>query len=153
MLFDFPQSNTVREVGSVPYFIAEVRSHANLHLKIQNLYDIFKGIYTVTNNTRRYTHYIKNYMTSTLHTTVVGTIFSLFAILAFAFPAFTHAGEYAYVNNLGYVEKISANSADEALQNATNLNIHSGVCLLTTQSDFSMVGVFVKGAVILASAK
>lgn len=92
-------------------------------------------------------------MISTLRTTIIGTTLSIFTLLAFVFPAFTHAGEYAYVNSMGYVEKISANSADEALQNATNLNIHSGVCLLITQSDFDMVGVFVKGAVILASAQ
>lgn len=61
-------------------------------------------------------------------------------VLTMALPGIASAATYAYVNTLGEVNTVVANSWQTAIATAPNLHIHSGVMLLDTQADFEIVG-------------
>ena len=65
---------------------------------------------------------------------VVGSVFAL------ALPTLAHAATYAYVNKSGEVSTVTANDWQTAIATAPNIHIHSGVMLLVTQTDQSIVG-------------
>lgn len=59
-------------------------------------------------------------------------LLSVFApTLAFALPLAAFASTYDYVNTSGVMQSVVANSADQALALATNIDPHSGVILDT----------------------
>ena len=55
-------------------------------------------------------------------------------ILAMTIPTFAHAATYAYVNTSMGVSTVTANDWVSAMANADDINIHSGVLLLTDQT-------------------
>ncbi len=57
------------------------------------------------------------------------------SLLAVALPSFAHAATFAYVNTAGEVNAVVANTWMEAIANAPNIHVHSGVMLLTNPSD------------------
>jgi len=61
-------------------------------------------------------------------------------LLALAVPSFAHAATYAFINQSGYVAVVTANDWMTAIQNALNIDIHSGVFLLKNQADYNIVG-------------
>ncbi len=65
--------------------------------------------------------------------------------LAMALPSSAHAATYAYVNTAGEVNAVVANDPMTALATAFNIALHSGVLLLTNQSD-SILNNSVSGA-------
>lgn len=83
-------------------------------------------------------------MTNTLNATVGFASLFVLALFALALPTLTHAADYAFVNNSGFVALISADTASMAMMNAEQISLHSGVCLLSKESDYNMVGKFVR---------
>ena len=78
------------------------------------------------------------------------SIFSKAGIIAAAFllvglPAFSYAASYAYVDSFGEVRQFTANTSAIAITDAPGIDIHSGVCLMTTQADDDMIGNHVSG--------
>ncbi len=55
------------------------------------------------------------------------------------------AASYAYVDAQGDVKSVIANDWMTAIKVAPNIHIHSGVMLLTTAADFTVVGDSVAG--------
>jgi hypothetical protein len=55
-------------------------------------------------------------------------------LLTMALPGLAHAAAYAYVNQNQEVSTVNADDWQTALLNAPNIDIHSGVLLLTTQN-------------------
>lgn len=74
----------------------------------------------------------------------VTTLSILFGI-AVVLPISTHAADFAYVNTSGLVELITADNSSLALLSASNLDPHSGVCLLDSADDYSILGSFLRG--------
>ncbi len=56
---------------------------------------------------------------------------ALALVVALAFPMFSYAATYAYVNTSGQLSMVSANSSQDALSNTSNLGLHSGVMLVS----------------------
>lgn len=78
--------------------------------------------------------------TSTHLSTVSARHFFVAAVIAssivtLALPGLTHAATYAYVNQAGEVNAVTANDWMTAIATAVNIHIHSGVLLLTNQND------------------
>lgn len=74
-------------------------------------------------------------LTLTTTQVLIGAVIAMSALFAVAVPHQAHAATYAFVNNSGEVSIVSANSPTEALANAFNISIHSGVMLLQSQLD------------------
>lgn len=55
---------------------------------------------------------------------------ALALVVALAFPMFSYAATYAYVNTSGQLSITNANSAQDAISNTSNLGLHSGVMLI-----------------------
>ena len=62
------------------------------------------------------------------------------SVFAMAIPSFAHAATYAYVNQSGEVNTVTADNPTLAMANAFKIDIHSGVMLLISQLDFGLVG-------------
>ncbi len=60
-------------------------------------------------------------------------------------PLFANAGTYAYVDTVGEVKQVSADTWQLAIARAPGIHIHSGVMLLDSPSDFDIVGDDVSG--------
>jgi hypothetical protein len=60
-------------------------------------------------------------------------------VLATALPSLAHAATYAFVNQAQEVSVVNADNWMAALTNALNIDVHSGVLLLTSQNS-SIVG-------------
>jgi hypothetical protein len=94
----------------------------------------------------------KNTMfTSTRFMTHVIRFVSVGALASFAFafmvaPAVASAAVYAYVDTAGEVKTVTANDWMSAIATAPFIHIHSGVMLLTTAADYTVVGDHVGGA-------
>ena len=71
---------------------------------------------------------------------------AFFALMVMAAPAMASAAVYAYVDTAGEVKKVTANDWMTAIATAPFIHIHSGVMLLTTAADYSVVGDQVVGA-------
>lgn len=67
------------------------------------------------------------------------------SMFVMALPSLASAATYAYVNKSGEVSTVTANDWQSALVNASNIDIHSGVMLLVSQLDNSIVGDSVNG--------
>lgn len=61
-------------------------------------------------------------------------------------PTATHASTYAYVDAQGNVKSITANDWMTAIAIAPNIHINSGVMILLTALDFTVIGDQVVGA-------
>ena len=72
-------------------------------------------------------------LTLTTTQVLIGSVIAVSALFAVAVPSQAHAATYAFVNNSGEVSIVSANSPTEALANAFNISVHSGVMLLQSQ--------------------
>ncbi len=64
--------------------------------------------------------------------------------IGMSFPTFASAATYAYVDAQGEVKSVTANDWQTAINTAPNIHIHSGVLLLSSASDFTIVGDNVK---------
>lgn len=65
----------------------------------------------------------------------------LLAALAIAVtPAMSYAANYAFVNNSGEVSMVIANTWEQAIATAFNIDEHSGVILLNTLQNTGLVG-------------
>ena len=64
-------------------------------------------------------------------------IFALAAVIAL--PSMSYAATYAYVNTSGEVAAVTADTAAQALATAPNMDVHSGVLLLTNPS-YGIIG-------------
>jgi hypothetical protein len=86
--------------------------------------------------------------TNTLSNKITAQIIVAVAVMALGFMAFTSnasAATYAYVDASGDVRSVVANDWKTAIATAPNIHIHSGVMLLTTAADFTIVGDSVVG--------
>ena len=63
---------------------------------------------------------------------------ALAAVLAV--PGFAFAADYAYVNQAGEVNMITASNPTEAMTIAPNIHVNSGVLLLDSSADTAIVG-------------
>jgi hypothetical protein len=54
-------------------------------------------------------------------------------------PAFASAATYAYVDAMGDVKSVTANDWMSAIATAPNIHIHSGVMILNTALNFTVV--------------
>ena len=75
----------------------------------------------------------------------IGTL-AFFALAFIVAPAMASAAVYAYVDATGEVKSVTATDWMTAINTAPNIHIHSGVMLLTTATDYLMVGDQVVGA-------
>jgi hypothetical protein len=69
----------------------------------------------------------------------------ILSLAVLALPSFASAATYAYVNTSGNVSTYIANDPMTAIQNAPNISLHSGVLLLDSVEDTSVVGDSVSG--------
>lgn len=56
------------------------------------------------------------------------------SVFAMTLPALAHAATYAYVNQTGDVSTVTANDWMTAIATAFQIDVHSGVMLLTNQN-------------------
>lgn len=70
---------------------------------------------------------------------------SVLALAMFAFASFANAATYAYVDNVGEVKPVVADTWQQAIATAVGIHINSGVMLLDSPSDFDIVGNDVAG--------
>ena len=61
-------------------------------------------------------------------------------VFTMALPGIASAATYAYVNTLGEVSTVTANTWQTAMATAPSIHMNSGVMLLNTQADFGIVG-------------
>ncbi len=83
-------------------------------------------------------------ITSNLKALMVG-IGLVVALIIASIPAFAGAASYAYVDSFGDVKMVVANDWQTAIAIAPNRHINSGVLLLNSASDFTIVGDSVNG--------
>lgn len=82
-----------------------------------------------------------------LHTTST-SVFAVGLTVALALmslPLFASAGTYAYVDTVGEVKPVVADTWQQAIAKAPGIHIHSGVMLLDSVSDFDIIGNDVSG--------
>ena len=72
-------------------------------------------------------------------------VVSVLALAMFAFASFANAATYAYVDNTGEVKPVVADTWQQAIATAIGIHINSGVKLLSSPSDFDIVGNDVAG--------
>ena len=75
---------------------------------------------------------------------IVMASFVALAVLALSIPAFASAATYAYVDATGEVKSVTADTWMAAIDVAPNRHLHSGVLLLKSAGDFTIVGDDVK---------
>ena len=74
------------------------------------------------------------------------SILAFFALTFIVAPAMASAATYGYVDTAGEVKIVIANDWMTAIATAPGIHINSGVMLLTTAADYSVVGDKVVGA-------
>ena len=62
------------------------------------------------------------------------------ALVLVSTPSFANAATYAYVDTTGEVKPVVADTWQEAIAKAIGIHINSGVKLLSSPSDFDIVG-------------
>lgn len=62
------------------------------------------------------------------------TVLAMSAFLMFGLVGFTHAATYEYVNTSGSISTVEANSPTQAIANATNRAMGSGVILVVGEN-------------------
>ncbi len=67
------------------------------------------------------------------------------AVVAMGIPAISQAAMYAYVDSTGDVKAVIANDWMTAIDTAPNRYVHSGVLLLNSIADQSIIGDQVRG--------
>ncbi len=87
---------------------------------------------------------MKNTTTSNLTALMVGASLVV-ALILVSIPAFASAASYAYVDSFGDVKMVIANDWQTAISIAPNRHINSGVLLLNSASDFTIIGDSVNG--------
>lgn len=86
--------------------------------------------------------------TNTLLTQFIVKLVVVLSVTFVGFVAVTSAASaatYAYVDAAGDVKSVVANDWMTAIAVAPNIHIHSGVMLLTTAADYTVVGDSVDG--------
>ncbi|MCR4285274.1 MAG: hypothetical protein NUW00_00085 [Candidatus Kaiserbacteria bacterium] len=83
-------------------------------------------------------------VTSNLTALIVGAGLVM-ALVLVSVPAFAGAATYAYVDAQGDVKMVTANDWQTAISVAPNRHMNSGVLLLNSASDFTIVGDSVPG--------
>lgn len=78
-------------------------------------------------------------------TTAIVTVTVVFSLLLLATISSANAATYAYVDAAGDVKSVDAADWKTAIAVAPNIHIHSGVMLLTTAADYTVVGDSVAG--------
>ena len=84
-----------------------------------------------------------NYTNTTFKTGalfLIGASLITVAFLGMILPTYASANTYAYVDATGDVKSVTANDWMTAIEIAPNRHLHSGVLLLKTASDFTIVG-------------
>jgi hypothetical protein len=81
-----------------------------------------------------------NTTTNTTNKVIVGVTGLIMAFSFMTLPLFASAATYAYVDTVGEVKPVVADTWQEALAKAIGIHIHSGVMLLDSPSDFDIVG-------------
>lgn len=76
---------------------------------------------------------------------LAGVAIALFALAALLVPVLTFAASYAYVNTLGEVRTVTADTPTSAIDTAPGIHSRSGVLLLDSQADQDVVGEDVSG--------
>jgi hypothetical protein len=69
---------------------------------------------------------------------VAGVIAS--SAIVMALPTLAHAASYAYVNQAGDINMVTANDWMTAIATAPNIDSHSGVLLINDSTDQALVG-------------
>lgn len=64
----------------------------------------------------------------------------LAAALIAVLPSLSYASTFAFVNHLGNVSTVTADTSGVALMTAVNIDEHSGVILLLNTQDYGIVG-------------
>jgi hypothetical protein len=82
---------------------------------------------------------------STKMTTVVMAAVMITAVFFMGQATGASAASYAYVDVAGDVKSVTANDWKTAIAIAPNIHFHSGVMLLVTAADFTIVGDSVVG--------
>jgi len=70
----------------------------------------------------------------------ISIVLVVVAIVFFAAPALSEAANYGYVNHSGTVMMYTSDTSANAIRNAPNISLHSGVILLDSQADSDLVG-------------
>lgn len=73
------------------------------------------------------------------------TAFMVAVIITISLPVLSYAASYAYVHNSGEVRMVTADNYMQAIATAPNIAEHSGVLLLDSSDDNSIVGDQVSG--------
>lgn len=77
---------------------------------------------------------------------VAGFGLVLFALTFVVAPTNASAAVYGYVDAQGEVKSVTASDWMTAIATAPNINIHSGVMVLSSAADYAVVGDMVEGA-------
>lgn len=92
-------------------------------------------------------------MTQTLQaTTITRSTIGLVSIVAtavltlMALPSMAFAANYAYVNTSNEVAMVVADTWQQAIATAPSIHMHSGVLILNSQADNSIIGDSVSGS-------
>lgn len=70
----------------------------------------------------------------------IGASLATIAIVSMSLPSYADAAVYAYVDATGEVKSVTANDWMTAIAIAPNIHIHSGVLLLKTAYDYTIIG-------------
>jgi hypothetical protein len=71
---------------------------------------------------------------------LLGMGLALLGVIAVSLPLFANAASYAYVDAFGDVRSVTAVDWMTAIKTAPNIHMHSGVLLLDSAADFTIVG-------------
>ncbi len=85
------------------------------------------------------------FFTQSIITSILGIAVLAVALVFATIPTFASAETYAYVDAGGDVRSVVANDWRSAINTAPNIHTHSGVLLLQSASDFTIVGDSVNG--------
>lgn len=67
-------------------------------------------------------------------------VFVITTLLFMSLPVSASAATYAYVDASGEVKSVTATDWQTAINSAPNIHIHSGVLLLSTAAEYTIVG-------------